>query len=158
MSAACRFLAATAGLKMDRNENQITITKEGINAISRKTRTRANTVSEIIAWCVKKTWLVVTEELPDGSLTIYEARNYGKYHRKRDAKESQASSSPKLSETKLPLLKKEKEEQEEEKENFSTSSTLYHPAEQLYEAQRPYDDRTPEIRNMVDKLTKKKSF
>jgi len=102
--------------------------------------------------------LVVAEDLPASSQTIYEARNYGKYHRKRDAKESQASPSPKLSETKLPLLKKEKEEQEEEKENFSNPSTLCNNEKQLHKAKNSYDDRTPEIINMVKKLTKKTSF
>ena len=134
---------------IDRNENRLELSPSGVAAIARKTRTKRDTVSGIVRWCVDKNWLVVTEFSPDGSPLIYEARNYWKYHRKRETNGSQASSPPKLSETNLSSLDKEKKLNKEKKND----SSIYY--NQQKNEEEIVDDRSPEVKAIFSRLLNK---
>lgn len=69
---------------IDRTENRWRLSGHWLASLSRKVRQKPATVRLVIDWMVAKGWLVIEERSADGSPSVYSARNYWKYHKRRE--------------------------------------------------------------------------
>lgn len=100
---------------IDKTENEWRLTGHWLTGLSRKVRQQPATVQRVVDWMLAKGWLVAEEPTGNGSPMILRARNYWKYHRRRETNGSQeetiaAPSLPILPLTNLPVPNLEKKE------------------------------------------------
>jgi hypothetical protein len=81
---------------LDRNENYFHFTPEWLAGASRKVRQRPTKLRRQIRWIAAKRWLAIRETAADGSLTVFYAPNYAKYHNvpERNGSDKDSQSSP----------------------------------------------------------------
>lgn len=104
---------------IDRSENRWRLSGQWLASLSRKVRQQPATVWSALRWMVDKGWLTIEETAADGSPLVLSARNYWKYHKRRESHGAQCVSTvgadtgpslPNLSFPNIPNIPKEGEE------------------------------------------------
>ena len=102
---------------LDRTENEWRLTGHWLAGLSRKVRQQPATVRRVIDWMLAKGWLIGEQPSDRNSPIVVRARNYWKFHRRREpngseAEANQAPSLPNRPVTNLPLPNHRRDEEE----------------------------------------------
>ena len=74
---------------LDKTENEWRLTGQWLAGLSRKVRQQPATVRRVIDWMLIRGWLIAKESASDGHTTILSARNYLKYHKRREPRSAE---------------------------------------------------------------------
>lgn len=93
---------------IDKTENEWRLTGRWLDGLSRKVRQKPATVQRVIDWMLAKGWLVADRTTVTDSVMVLRARNYWKYHRRREPNGNQEGAAlapplPNLPKTNLPV-------------------------------------------------------
>jgi hypothetical protein len=84
---------------IDKTENAWQLSGHGLAAVSRKTRQKLATVRRELDWLLDKGWLLIDERAADGSPKLLNARNYWKFHKRREPNGAKLDSDQGLTKT-----------------------------------------------------------
>lgn len=70
--------------QIDRHENNWRLIGDCVGTLSRKCRASRKKVRAAIEWMIQKEWLEVLERDAEGFSSVLAARNYWKYHKRRE--------------------------------------------------------------------------